>query len=213
MVGMVLLLSRLVKDGDLLLLIERMLHLRCLDTARITKVKGHAVEGMVLDGRVKEVDRLGNDAADEAADFVRRRVVNAVIDARRNLSGVCGRWYHLLFLISIDFSLPFLVQLSIMMIEMVLLPILWFCLLAPSPHECVGWFRRLGIGHFCPVRLVFGIRNGFMCLASAEGIAHWPNTPGLLVKWVSFFGKSPLACWWFGSWGWWYFLWRIAHPS
>ena len=48
---------------------------------------------MVLDGRVREVDRLGNDAADEAADFGRRRVGNAVIDARRNLSGVCGRWY------------------------------------------------------------------------------------------------------------------------
>ena len=35
----------------------------------------------------------GNDAADEAADFGRRRVGLAVIDARRNLSGVCGRWY------------------------------------------------------------------------------------------------------------------------
>ena len=83
----------LVKDGDLLLLIDRILHLRCLDTVRITKVKGHADEGMVLDGRVRELDRLGNDAADEAADFGRRRVGNAVIDARRNLSGVCGRWY------------------------------------------------------------------------------------------------------------------------
>ena len=40
-----------------------------------------------------EVDRLGNDAADEAADFGRRRVGNLLIDARRNLSGVCGRWY------------------------------------------------------------------------------------------------------------------------
>ena len=38
-------------------------------------------------------DKLGNDAADEAADFGRRRVSPAVIDARRNLSGVCGRWY------------------------------------------------------------------------------------------------------------------------
>ena len=83
----------LVKDGDLLLLIGRMLHLRGLDTVRISKVKGHADEGMVLDGRVRELDRLGNDAADEAADFGRRRVGNAVIDARRNLSGVCGRWY------------------------------------------------------------------------------------------------------------------------
>ena len=48
---------------------------------------------MVLDGRVREVDRLGNDAADEAVDNGRRRVGDAVIDARRNLSGVCGRWY------------------------------------------------------------------------------------------------------------------------
>ena len=81
------------KDGDLLLLIERMLHLWGLDTVRITKVEGHADEGMVLDGRVREVDRLGNNAADEASDFGRRRVGNAVIDARRNLSGVCVRWY------------------------------------------------------------------------------------------------------------------------
>ena len=83
----------IVKDGDLLLLVERMLHLRGLDTVRITEVKGHADEGLVRDGRVREVDRLGNDAADEAADFGRRRVGPAVIDARRNLSGVCGCWY------------------------------------------------------------------------------------------------------------------------
>ena len=83
----------LVTDDNLLLLIERMLHLRGLDTVRITKVKGHADEGMVLDGRVRELDRVGNNAADEAADFGRRRVDHAVSDARRNLSGVCGRWY------------------------------------------------------------------------------------------------------------------------
>ena len=39
-----------------------------------------------------EIDKLGNDAAD-AADFGRRRVEHTVNDARRNLSGVCGRWY------------------------------------------------------------------------------------------------------------------------
>ena len=65
----------LVKDGDLLLLLERMLRLRGLDTVRITKVKGHADQGMVLDGRVREIDRLGNDAADEAADFALMLVV------------------------------------------------------------------------------------------------------------------------------------------
>ena len=83
----------LVKDGDLLLLIERMLHLRGLDTVRTTKVKGHADQGMVLDGRVREFDKLGHNVADAAAEFGRWRVGNAVIDARRNLSGVCGRWY------------------------------------------------------------------------------------------------------------------------
>ena len=97
----------LVKDGDLLLLLERMLRLRGLDTVRVTKVKGHADEGMVLDGRVREVDRIGNDAADEAADFGRRRVGNAVIDARRNLSGVCGRWYPVFLDLHRFLSLPF----------------------------------------------------------------------------------------------------------
>ena len=56
---------------------------------RVTKVKGHADDGMVLDGRVRELDKFGDDAA----DFCRRRVGHAVIDARRNLSGECGRWY------------------------------------------------------------------------------------------------------------------------
>ena len=86
----------LVNDGDLLLLIDRMLHLRSRNTVRISKAKGHADEGMVLDGRVREVDRLGNDAADEAADFGRRRVGDAVFDAHRNLSGVFGCWYHVI---------------------------------------------------------------------------------------------------------------------
>ena len=87
-------LFELVKDGDLLLLIDRMLHLRGLDAVRISKVKGHADESMVLHGLVRESDRFGNSAADDAADFGRRRVVgNAVIDARRNLSGVCSRWF------------------------------------------------------------------------------------------------------------------------
>ena len=48
---------------------------------------------MVLDCRIRELDSLGNDAADEAADFGRRRVGHSVMDARRNLSGVCGRLY------------------------------------------------------------------------------------------------------------------------
>ena len=47
---------------------------------------------MVLAGRVLDLDRIGKTSADEASDFGRQRVVLAVVDARRNLSGVCGRW-------------------------------------------------------------------------------------------------------------------------
>ena len=74
--------AELLKDGDLALLIGRMLRLRGLDKVRISKVLGHADEGMVLGGGVRELDRLGNTAADEAADFGRRRV-----DARRMVGG------------------------------------------------------------------------------------------------------------------------------
>ena len=82
----------LLPDGDLLFLIERMLHIRGSDSVRISKVKGHADEAMVRAGTVRGLDKLGNNGADEAADFGRRRVPWWVIDARRNLSGVCSRW-------------------------------------------------------------------------------------------------------------------------
>ena len=49
-----------------------------------------------LDGQVRELDKLGNNAADEAADLGRRRVDHNVVDARGNLSGVCGRWYRII---------------------------------------------------------------------------------------------------------------------
>ena len=83
----------LLNDGDLLLLIDRMIRRRGADTVRVSRVKVQADEVMVRCGQVREADRLGNNAADEAADFGRRRVGNLVIDARRNLSGVCNRWY------------------------------------------------------------------------------------------------------------------------
>ena len=84
--------AELVKDGDLTLLKERMLRLRVLDTVRISKVEGHADEALVRAGGARVLDRLGNNGADEAADFGRRRVLWWIIDARRNFSGVCARW-------------------------------------------------------------------------------------------------------------------------
>ena len=79
-------------DGDLLAFVREMIDARGDGTVRITKVKGHADKEMVREGQVREQDRVGNDRADEAADFG-RRVKLGVIDARWKFSGVCGRWY------------------------------------------------------------------------------------------------------------------------
>ena len=72
----------------------------------------------------KEQDRLGNNAADEAADFGRRRVDHSVIDARRCLSGVCGRGTLSSWCCTGSF-LPFLGLWSIMMGILVRLSIPW----------------------------------------------------------------------------------------
>ena len=164
-----------------------MLHVRGLTTVRISKVKGHAVEAMVLMGQVREVDRLGNNAADEAADFGRRRVGNTVIDARRNLSGVCSRSYPVLLDLHRFFNA---VSRAVVNHDggpgTAPDPLVWS---AGALHQ-----RR---------RLVHAVRDraflpgppGLWCSdwvnipasdISAADIALWPSSPGLLVKWVSF---------------------------
>ena len=150
-----------------------------LDAVRKTEVNGHADEGMVLDGRVGKQDRLGNNAADEAADFGRRRVGNAVINARRNLSGVCGRWYP------------------------VILDLHWFFIAISG-----AVIEHHGNGGTAPDhlvwssgalpkrrRLVHAVRGRAMLLGphasavSADDIARCPFTAGLLVEWVAFLGS------------------------
>ena len=183
-------LFELVKDGDLLLLIERMLHLRGLDTVRVTKVKGHADESMVLDGRVREVDRLGNDAADEAADFGRRRVGNAVIDARRNLSGVCGRWYPVL----LDLH-RFFIAISRAVVShddrdgTAPDPLVWSAGALPKRRRLVLAVRDQAFLPGPPGLWDSDWVNFPASAFCAEDIARWPKTPGLLVKWVTFLGS------------------------
>ena len=173
----------LVNDGDLLLLIDRMLQQRGLDTVCISKVKGHADDGMVLHGQVRREDKLGNDAADEAADFGRRRVSPAVIDARRNLSGVCGRWYPVILDLH-RFSLLFLELWLIMMVMVVLLLTLLSGLLVLFIRD-VGWSMRFGTVLFCLGLLAFGALSGFrfLLLLSVLRILLFGLT--LLVYWLS----------------------------
>ena len=80
-------------DGDLLIIIERMIHLRGVQSTKVSKVKGHADDDMVAVGRVRVEDRIGNDLADRAAGFGRRRVSDLVIDVRRRFLSACSSWY------------------------------------------------------------------------------------------------------------------------
>ena len=173
----------LVTDGDLLVLIRRMLDLRGRDTVCITKVKGHADEGMVMGCRVRELDTLGNNTADEAADFGRRRVGPAVVDARRNLSGVCGRWCPAI----IDLHRLF-IAISRAVVNhdgrMVLLLILWYGLLVLIPRGVV-WFMRFGTRPFCLGRLVFWIPSGLLFLHLLFALRTLLNALYILVSWLS----------------------------
>ena len=83
----------LLVDGDFLAPVRMLVLAGGLGTTAISKVKGHADEGLVRDGRVREAHRIGNNMADEAAYFGRRTVGADVVDARRELSGVCRVWY------------------------------------------------------------------------------------------------------------------------
>ena len=154
---------RLLKMGDLLCLIDRMLQLRGLGTVKVSKVKGHADDGMVLDGRVRDLDRLGNNAADEAADFGRRRVPVHVIDARRNLVGVCNRWYPVVRHLH-RFLLLLLGLLLIMMMAVVLRRTLLFGLLVLYPRG-PGFFMLFVTLLFYLVLLVFGMGIGYLLVS------------------------------------------------
>ena len=51
------------------MLIHRVVELRVRDTVRVTRVKGHADAEMVRATHVRELDKLGKDVFDEAADW------------------------------------------------------------------------------------------------------------------------------------------------
>ena len=164
-----------------------MLRHRGLDTVRISKVKGHADDAMVLHGQVRREDKLGNDAADEAADFGRRRVNPTVIDARRNLSGVCGRWYHVIldlhrFFIAISRAVVNHDDLGGTAPD----PLVWS---AGAPGKRRRLVHAVRDRAFLPGPPGIWHSDWFQVPAAAicaEDIALWPYTPGLLVKWVSF---------------------------
>ena len=86
----------LIKDGDLVALVQYMIRTRGRDTVRVTKVKGHAKDDDVQHVHVRLIDQQGNVEADIAADLGRRHQTELLIDARRRLLQVCSYWYPIM---------------------------------------------------------------------------------------------------------------------
>ena len=86
----------LVKDGDLVSLVQYMICTRGRKTVRVTDVKGHAEDADVEQGRVQLEDQLGNAEADTAADLGRRHQSEVLIAARRRLLKVRSHWYPIM---------------------------------------------------------------------------------------------------------------------
>ena len=86
----------LVKDGDLIALVQYMICTRGRETVRVTKVKGHAEDVDAQQGRVWLLDQLGNSEADAAADLGRRHQSEVLIDARRWLLRARSLWYPIM---------------------------------------------------------------------------------------------------------------------
>ena len=154
-------------DGDLIILIRKLLSIRGEGSVRISKVKGHADESLVRNGQVRALDRYGNTRADEAADFGRRRVWPEVADARRNLSGVYRRWYPVVLILH-----RFFIAISRAVVNcddssgLAPHPLVWSAGGLPKRRRIVP-----------PVAV------------TAEDICLWPCSLGILVKLVTFLGS------------------------
>ena len=173
----------LVNDGDLLLLIERMLHRRGLDTVRISYSRVMLMRTWFFmvgfGGRISlEMTLLMRLLILDVGELVLLTLMLVVICLG---FVIVGTLFSLTFIV---FSLLFLELWSIMMVEAVLLLILQYGLLVLVPRG-VGWFMLFGIGCFCPGRLVYGIRNGLVFLHPLSVLRILHIGPLLLVSWLS----------------------------
>ena len=140
---------------------------------------------------MRGTDKFGNNAADEAASFGRREVGDDVINARRTLSGVCGRWYPVVLDLHRLFSAISRAVVNHDGRDGGAAPdlLVWCAGAPPKRRRLVHAIRDRA---FLPGPPGIWDSEWVNVLASAicdKDIAHWPKTPGLLVKRVSFLGS------------------------
>ena len=83
--------------GDLLILIADLVRKRGQDSVQITQVKGHVDDCIVRDGKVRALNKAGNDLAHRAADLGWRRLPAGIICAGRLCTAACREWYPFVF--------------------------------------------------------------------------------------------------------------------
>ena len=120
----------------------------------------------------------------------------AVIDARRNFSGVCGRWYPVLldlhrFFIAISRAVVYHDGFGGTAPD----PIVWSAGSLPKRRRIVHAVRNLAMLPGLPALWLGEWVAGPSVAIDADDVAQWPYTPGLLVKWVSFLGSLHWLAW------------------
>ena len=170
------------------MLIDRILAQRGKSTVRVTKGKEHADEEMVRVGQVRELDWIGNDAADEAADSGRQRVEHAVIDTRRNMSGVCRRWCPIIlklhrFFIAISRAVVNHDECEGTSPD----PLVWSAGALPKMRMFVHAVRDHAMLPG-PVFIWTSDLVSFPPATTAEDVGAWPYSVVILVMWVTFLG-------------------------
>ena len=185
----------LVNDGDLLDLAQRLLGRLGTGNAAVSKVKGHADEGLVAQGRVREIDRIGNNEADAAADLGRKRVHHAITDARRVFNRACSRWY----LIVCDLHRFFIAIARAALNEdgsagTSLHPVVWSAAANPKRRRVEPVVRNFA---WLPALLGLWTARWFQVPGACIGVADvavWPFSVSLWVKVVCFLGTLHWPC-------------------
>ena len=160
---------------------------RCIRTVRVSEVEGHADDDMVAVGRVRVEDRVGNDLADRAADFGRRRVSDLVMDVRTRFLSACSSWYPVVMEIH-----RFFVAIARAAVNedgcagVALHPAIW------SSGGLIKRCKvRVFVWEYAWVPGPFGLWRhgsiGWPCIEVRDvDVVFWPYSVGLLVKLCSF---------------------------
>ena len=183
----------LVNDGDLLRLAHQLVRWRGSGNSAVTKVEGHADEGLVARGRVREVDRIGNDLADAAADLGRKRVHHSISDARRLVNRACVRWYPVVCELHRFFIAIARVALNDDGLAGTSLhPVVWSAAANPKRRglsQCfvilLGFQDLLGCGLLGGSRCLVPVLGRLMLLFGLSLLAFWLR---LLISWALFTG-------------------------